>query len=164
MTQPGAGSQKPAYVRTGAPMGAGAVIVFIAKQIGLDLSVDQVIVVLPVVMFVYYSLARAMEAYNPKLGYVLGIAKAPAYATESAPAPAEGEHLEAVVVPNVPAGLDDPQAPIEVGPVDEPPKDGVSRDWDGMQHDPEAIAEGNLIGAETPDIDFVEVGGKVKAL
>ncbi len=50
--------------------------------------------------------------------------------------------------------------PALVGPVDQPPTDGVFRDWDGAQHDPEVIAEGNRIGAETPDIDFIEVDGE----
>lgn len=52
----------------------------------------------------------------------------------------------------------------EVGPEDTPPTDGVFRDWDGSQLDPEVVAEGNRIGAGTPDIDYVEVDGKVRPL
>lgn len=44
----------------------------------------------------------------------------------------------------------------EIGPVDTPPTDGVFRDWDGAQLEPEVIAEGNRIGAETPDFDYIE--------
>lgn len=91
-------SQKPAYVRTGTPMAAGAVLVYVAQQIGLDLSADQATILVPVVMYLYYVLGRALEAYNPRLGFVLGIAKQPAYSKQDAPAPDEGEHLEAIVV------------------------------------------------------------------
>lgn len=100
-------SQKPAYVRTGVPMGAGSLIVFVAQQFGLDLTVDQALIVAPVVMYLYYVLGRALETYRPSLGYVLGIAKQPAYSKESAPAPGAGEDLVAVVVP-------DPDAEVPV--------------------------------------------------
>ena len=92
-------SQAPAYARTGAPIAAGPIIVSIAKVFGLDLSADQTLVILPVVMFLYYCFGRALEAYNPKLGWVLGIAKQPAYSKEDAPAPEKGEELVAVSVP-----------------------------------------------------------------
>lgn len=52
----------------------------------------------------------------------------------------------------------------EVGPEDKPPTDGVFRDWDGSQLDPATISEGNRIGAETPDFDFVETDGEVHPL
>lgn len=50
-------------------------------------------------------------------------------------------------------------APL-VGAPDTPPSGGVFRDWDGAQLDPETVALGNLLGAETPDLDYVEVDGK----
>lgn len=40
----------------------------------------------------------------------------------------------------------------EVGPVDAPPKGGYFIDWEGAQHDPDMIAEGNRLG-ETIDVD-----------
>jgi hypothetical protein len=41
-----------------------------------------------------------------------------------------------------------------VGPVDEPPRGGVFQDWDGAQHDPDLIAEGNRLGEQIdPDDD-----------
>ncbi len=52
----------------------------------------------------------------------------------------------------------------ERGPVDEPPADGVFRDWDGAQHDPKVIAEGERLGAGTPDVDYVEVDGQRREL
>lgn len=104
-------SQTPAYVRTGTPIAAGPILVGIAGQFGLEISVEQALLLVPVVSFLYYVLGRAMETYNPKLGYVLGIAKAPAYSDVPAPSPGLDEHLEAVVV------QDDPQ-PVDA--VDEP--------------------------------------------
>lgn len=95
-----AASQAPAYARTGAPITAGPIIVAIARVFGLDLTLDQALFLIPVVSFGYYCLGRALEAYNPKLGYVLGIAKQPAYSKQDAPAPGEGEALVAVVVPD----------------------------------------------------------------
>lgn len=44
----------------------------------------------------------------------------------------------------------------EIGPEDSPPADGVFRDWDGAQLDPEVIAEGERLGAGTPDVDYAE--------
>lgn len=76
---------KTAYVRTGTPIAAGPILVAIAGQFGLDLSTEQVLLLVPAVSFLYYVLGRAMETYNPKLGYVLGIAKTPTYSTEPAP-------------------------------------------------------------------------------
>jgi hypothetical protein len=40
------------------------------------------------------------------------------------------------------------------GPADEPPKSGVFADWDGVQHEPDVVAEGNRLGAVIdPDDD-----------
>jgi hypothetical protein len=46
-----------------------------------------------------------------------------------------------------------------VGPVDEPPKDGVFRDWDGAQLDPELVAEGNRLGESIDTEDDDDNGG-----
>lgn len=43
------------------------------------------------------------------------------------------------------------QAP-ELGPVDAPPAAGYFVDWEGAQHDPEIVAEGNQLGRDI-DID-----------
>lgn len=109
------GPQKPAYVRTGTPMVAGSGLVFVAKAFGLDLSVDQALILAPVVMYAYYVLGRALEHYNPKLGYILGIAKQPAYAKGKAPAPGEGEDVVAEVVAD-----EDAEVPVQT---DNGPKD-----------------------------------------
>lgn len=45
-----------------------------------------------------------------------------------------------------------------VGPVDEPPKNGVYRDWEGVQLDPDVVAEGNRLG-QAIDPDDAEDNG-----
>lgn len=60
-------------------------------------------------------------------------------------------------------GMTEPEN-VEVGEIDTPPEDGVFRDWDGEQLKDEVVAQGNHIGAETPDVDFVEVEGEVLPL
>lgn len=92
-------SQTPAYVRTGTPIGAGSILMWLASRVfGIDLSAGDVLVILPLIQGAYYVLGRALEKWKPSLGYVLGIAKQPAYSTENAPAPGPGEEVVAVVV------------------------------------------------------------------
>ena len=47
--------------------------------------------------------------------------------------------------------------PIDL-PADEPPSDGVWRDWDGAQLDPETVAAGNALG-QSIDVDDDEDSG-----
>lgn len=49
-------------------------------------------------------------------------------------------------------------APEEM-PVDQPPKDGTWADWDGAQHDPATIAEGNRLGNTIDPDDDNDNGG-----
>lgn len=51
----------------------------------------------------------------------------------------------------------DDRDPIDL-PVDEPPSDGVWRDWDGAQLAPAVVAEGNRLGAAI-DVDDDEDNG-----
>lgn len=48
--------------------------------------------------------------------------------------------------------------PIKTTPVDEPPKSGVWVDQEQFYQElsPEEIAEGEHLGAETDDIDYIE--------
>lgn len=92
------GNTAPALVRTGVPMGVGSALIFAAKAFGLELTVDQALILAPVVMWLYYVLGRALESFDPRLGYVLGIAKAPAYSPQASTSPDRGEELVAVVV------------------------------------------------------------------
>ena len=91
-------SQAPAYARTNAPIVAGPVLCFIAKKFGMDLSVEEALILVPLVSSAYYTLGRMLEAWKPKLGYVLGVPKQPAYSDQPAPAPGPGEEVVAVVV------------------------------------------------------------------
>lgn len=117
------GNTTPALVRTGVPMGVGSALIFVAQAFGLELTVDQALILAPVVMWLYYVAGRALESFDPKLGYVLGIAKAPAYSPKPSTSPDRGEDLVAVVVDQ---GTD-PEAVQDVvdessvsTPVDEP--------------------------------------------
>lgn len=53
-----------------------------------------------------------------------------------------------------------PDDPI-VAPVDEPPRDGVWRDWDGAQLDPDVIAEGERLG-QVIDVDDDDDNGGIE--
>lgn len=51
----------------------------------------------------------------------------------------------------------------ETGPVDEPPADGVFRDWDGAQLEPAVVELGNALGLSA--VDYVEdADGQVTVL
>lgn len=50
------------------------------------------------------------------------------------------------------------QAP-EVGPVDAPPAAGYFVDWEGAQHDPDTVAEGNRLGETIGPDDDTDNGG-----
>lgn len=47
----------------------------------------------------------------------------------------------------------------ETGPVDTPPASGEFADWDGAQHDPEMVAEGNRLGETINVNDDTDNGG-----
>lgn len=103
----------PAIVRTIVPIIVGNVLTKVIP--GLD-PTDPFVNTLvdTAVSGVYYVGVRYLEEYNPKLGYLLGIAKKPAYSTEPAPSPGPDEHLEAVVVDDAPVEGDEfvePDAP-----------------------------------------------------
>lgn len=71
--------QTPAYARTASPITAGPVIVAVAKALGLDLTVDQAIALVPIVSMGYYVIVRALEFKFPIVGYALGVPKQPVY-------------------------------------------------------------------------------------
>lgn len=47
----------------------------------------------------------------------------------------------------------------ETGPVDTPPTSGVFEDWNGAQHDPDLVAEGNRLGESIDPDDDTDNGG-----
>lgn len=100
---------KPSLIRTLAPFVVGPVLAAIATRLGLPLDeirpdsalyVGVMAAVTGAFGYLYYVLARFAEVFlNPKWGYVLGLAKSPAYSPADSPSPAEGEVLVAEVVP-----------------------------------------------------------------
>lgn len=87
----------PSLVRTLAPLIAGPVI----ARFGFDVTdPDTLALATAVFGWLYYVLVRLVETKWPTFGYLLGIAKAPAYSTEPSPSPGPGENVEAVVVPD----------------------------------------------------------------
>lgn len=158
----GLSTQAPGFVRTLVPVIIGP----LAARFGFNATDPTTLMYTSMIAsYVYYVVVRILENYFPTLGFLLGIAKQPVYSTAAAPSPGAGEDVVAVVVDSDDAAAADAADGAEVGPVDEPPGDKVFRDWDGVQHDPDVVAEGNRLGEETPDVDFIETAdGKVEGL
>lgn len=76
----------PSLVRTLVPILVGPLVTRFFP--GLDIN-DQntTLVVSAIVSYLYYVLVRVLETKAPSLGYLLGIAKAPAYSPKDAPQP-----------------------------------------------------------------------------
>jgi len=91
------GDRTPAFVRTLIPIIIGPLVARFAPGVDAD-DPTVLLLVSAVVSYVYYVGVRYLEAYNPKLGYLLGIAKTPAYSKEDAPSPGQGEAIEAIIV------------------------------------------------------------------
>lgn len=85
----------PSLVRTAVPLLIGPLFCMFGWAPD---DPDATVIVSSVVSWLYYTVVRVLETYFPKLGYALGIAKAPAYSTESSPSPDVGEHLDVDVV------------------------------------------------------------------
>lgn len=119
MTTPSQSPQAKGYVRTAAPISAGPIIVYIAHQFGWDLSVDQALLFVPIISAAYYTVGRALEAINPKFGYILGLPGAPAYAKDL---PDEGEKVVAEVVPENPVQVQHKKVPAKKVAKKAPPK------------------------------------------
>lgn len=90
--------QTPAFVRTLIPFIVG----FLVTKFGVN-SNDPTILLgaNAVVGYLWYVVVHTVELRYPQFGYLLGIPKAPAYSSEPSPSPSSGEHVEAVVVPDV---------------------------------------------------------------
>lgn len=85
--------QMPAFIRTLMPFVVG----YLATRFGLD-SNDPLLSA--GVGYAFYVIVHFVELHYPQFGWLLGVAKAPAYSTEPAPSPGPGEDVEAVVVPD----------------------------------------------------------------
>lgn len=84
--------QTPAFVRTLTPYAVG----YLATRLGLD-SDDPLLAL--GVGYAFYVVVHVVELRWPRFGWLLGVAKAPAYSSAPAPSPGAGENVEAVVVP-----------------------------------------------------------------
>lgn len=90
-------SQAPAFVRTLVPFIVGPLV----ARAGFDVTDPNTLAIVTAVSgYLWYVLVHTVELRYPQFGYLLGIAKAPAYSTEPAPSPGPGEEVEAVVVPD----------------------------------------------------------------
>ena len=77
-------------IRTVVPVVVGAVIAVLAKK---GINVDEAEVsswLIPTVISAYYSVARLAEIRFPRLGWLLGVPKAPGYAPGSPPKTSPG--------------------------------------------------------------------------
>lgn len=112
----------PSLIRTYVPIGVGVLVTFLARKLHIVIdeqtSASLTLALGGVAMAAYYTLVRWAERRFPELGWLLGLAKQPAYSPEVAKA-------EPVVVP-VPAAevaepatppADDGESKVLVGPV-----------------------------------------------
>jgi hypothetical protein len=87
----------PSLIRTLVPIVVGPLV----ARFGLDVNdPDTFALTSGVISYLFYVLVRVVETRYPAFGYLLGIAKAPAYSPEPSPSPGPGENVEAVVVPD----------------------------------------------------------------
>lgn len=77
------------YIRTVVPVAIGAAISFLALHgLKLDRSTSDAIITAAtgILIALYYLLVRLFEQYvSPKFGWLLGVAKKPAYGATTAP-------------------------------------------------------------------------------
>lgn len=91
--------QLPGYIRTYIPIVSVLLGRELAKR-GLDVDSELLAVVVGIIFAaVYYAVVRFLEKRKSVFGWLLGVAKQPAYSTEPAPSPGPGEDVEAIVVP-----------------------------------------------------------------
>ncbi len=81
--QPAAGGVVPSLIRTYTPIAVGALVTYLARTWGVVIddhaSADLTLGVGGIAMALYYTLLRVAEAKVPALGWLLGVAKQPAY-------------------------------------------------------------------------------------
>jgi len=89
----------PSLIRTLVPLITGRILARIMP--GIDPNDPNVLLAASAgFAWLYYTVIRVVETKWPKLGWLLGIAKAPAYSPAPAPSPAADENVVAVVVPD----------------------------------------------------------------
>lgn len=104
------GDLTPSFVRTLVPIVVGPLAARFMP--GIDPTDPTVLLLVSgVISYLYYVAVRVIEMEFPKMGYFLGIAKAPAYSQHDAPSPGVGEHVEAVVVEDA---TDETEQPLTI--------------------------------------------------
>lgn len=92
--------QLPAFIRTLVPIVVGPLV----ARFGFDVTDPNTLaVVIAVASYLWYVVVHTVELRWPSFGYLLGVAKAPAYSPEPAPSPGPGQDVTAVVTPAPPA-------------------------------------------------------------
>lgn len=111
--------QLPAYVRTYIPL----LVVLLGRELskhGFNVDNELLNVVVGIVVgAAYYAIIRALEAHKAQFGWLLGVAKQPAYLPGPAPKPETGEDVVAVVEPDFDEDVADAvlrgEAPPKIG-------------------------------------------------
>lgn len=120
----------PGIIRTITPVVVGSLIARVIP--GIDPTDPTVLLITSTVLTsIYYIAVRYLEEFNPKLGYLLGIAKKPAYASGPAPSPDAGQDVVAVVVPEEGTPVQTDNSERDVDPeqdVDQDPEPWVEGD------------------------------------
>jgi hypothetical protein len=89
--------QIPAFIRTAVPHLIGPLVAYF----GLDIrDPGTLALVTALTGYLWYVVVHTVELRWPQFGYLLGVAKAPAYSSEPAPSPGPGEDITAVVTPD----------------------------------------------------------------
>lgn len=100
MTTPAQSPQAPAFVRTLVPFLVAWVGAYLAKH---GFGIDPVWLTTAVGLglgYAWFVIVHVVELKVPQFGWLLGIAKAPAYSSEPAPSPGPDESVVAEVVPD----------------------------------------------------------------
>lgn len=104
-------------IRTYVPVAVGAAASWLAAHFGVVIDDNSKAAVSlafgSVVIAAYYSAVRFAESKVPALGWLLGLAKQPAYVPGPAPAPDVNEEAVAVAVPDPPAKKAAKKAPAK---------------------------------------------------
>lgn len=102
----------PALVRTLVPIVIGPLVARFFPGVNVE-DPNTLLLVSGAVSYLYYVLIRLCETKYPKLGYLLGIAKAPAYASGPGPSPGTGEHATVFITPDIPPVGGDGEGPAD---------------------------------------------------
>ena len=91
------GGLGPSLIRTYTPVLVGALVTFLSRKWGIiideDASADLTLALGGIATLVFYTVVRILEKEIPAVGWLLGLAKQPAYSPETAP------EAEPIVVP-----------------------------------------------------------------